>query len=219
MISRSGIKSVHLSSFPPWRMGTKITCAVVIRILLMDRLCSLRLSNLSHLGDIDPSSIFTDQKSRVSCLQLHGNRFWSVDAHETKTILNYTPFLKEFQCSLPGEARPKADKGPVKMLRLFHGPDLLDLLAPLGDSLQLLELNDNFQLWPGRQRLPFVLSSFNRLRRIVAPSICFFQPGPPQMDRYELFSQLPQSLEELSVSISKHLLYPEPAQLLSDSLT
>lgn len=219
MLSRSGIKSVHLSSSPPWKMGTKITCAVVIRILLMDGLCSLRLSNLSQLGDIEPSPIFTDQKSNVNCLQLHGNRFWSVAASEIKTILNYTPFLKEFRCSLPGESRPKADKGPVKMLRLFHGPDLLDLLAPLRDSLQVLELNDNCQIWPGRQPLPFVLSSFNRLRRIVAPSICFFQLGPPQMDRYELCSQLPPSLEELSVSIRKHLLYPGPAQLLPNSLT
>ncbi|KAF2498815.1 hypothetical protein BU16DRAFT_524862 [Lophium mytilinum] len=203
-LRHSSVNNIRFNRFSSNRAVINVTSTIIVRLLQIEGLRNLSLTGLSELGDIDVSMLSTNLVSHTENLQL-GSGYWSIDPMHMKSIMAYAPSLKSLTSFLPGLSE-LTFRLPhhfiTNMLQPFDGGALSSVLAPLKVSLEVLDLSGVIQHWPGRQPGPFDLSDFEKLRRIVAPSICFFQLGPPQIDRYELHNQLPASLEELSITFS-----------------
>jgi hypothetical protein len=200
-ISTSGIKDLHLSRYISRGMAANIPSTVIAQLILTEGLRNLQITNLSELGEIQLPQSANTCKSTVVHLKIGGSQHWTVNPIHLKSLLSCTSSLKHLECSLPGRSRTTHSARTVAHMRHpFCGATFSNVLEPVKDCLEILELDIYRQRWPGRQPFPFDLSGFCQLRKLNIPSICFFQLGPTQIDRYDLSSQLPASLEELSVS-------------------
>ncbi|KAF2498960.1 hypothetical protein BU16DRAFT_524972 [Lophium mytilinum] len=192
----SNITSVHLS--------TNFNMTEIWQFLLLNGLHTLRATNLHYLT---AQPIDFGEPGKMSCvkhLELTGGKFWSSRPDNLGNLLERTPMLQHLKCSLTeGRSRPGVhDIRPLaRMIQHLRVSLLARALERVKESLEVLELSSDMQgTGIGRTNASFDLSRMSKLKRIEAPSICFFHIGGPTQDRCRLCEQLPMGLEKLTIN-------------------
>ena len=190
--------------------GFKTTVNEVAWYLAHPNLREIEICFLDPLAPFDEATLANIkaeeyQRAALSVLKLGTGDMAHLQISELHKLLSIPSKVDTLHCPIPG--REQFFQGrrseALPMDQPLSPSSIVYALSPLRENLTDLQLWDSAgQRWPRHDLSVMDLSAFSSLRKLRAPSSCFFPTSGPQFPRLGVWRLLPQSLQELSVSPS-----------------
>ena len=139
----------------------------------------------------------------ISVLRLGISTQTHLPPEELRNILSIPSSVHTLYCAIPGrEENENLFRGlDTPMVQPLSPARIAWALLPIRERLVNLALCDSFgSIWPSHDLSRMDLSDFNSLQKLHIPSSCFFSSSSPQEIRQDVWTILPKTIRELSVS-------------------